>query len=458
MWYHLSINLLKRVIPVVLILMLPGFCPAQNNGTDKIRHVVLITIDGMRSEMVSDPQMPSPTLKMIARKGIYVKSMRSVAPASTYPNHTSIVTGALPVHHGIYYNTPFQGNIQDRGVTNWFADSIKSGTIWKAAKEAGLSTCSLFWPVSTNCKDIDINFPEFWSIYKVEDQVQYIKDYSTPAGIFEEVESNATGKLTTGNFNPSTRNREARTAYMATYIFGKYRPALTTIHLINTDYFQHATGINSEETKMAVVAVDYAINQIIEGLERYKMLDSTVVIVCGDHGFVDTHTQISPNVWLKEAGLLSADPDNWRARFHGSGVTMFLYLKEKSDLEAVTEVRKKLNSLPGEKRGLFRIVEKDELSKLGCSPDVVLAVEPVKGVSVGTAMDGKDVISKSGGKHGYLLPVDPTALIAYGPGIPEGKIIEDTISITDVAPFVARLLNLDFKAPDGKFRQDLMKK
>ncbi|GHT65170.1 alkaline phosphatase family protein [Bacteroidia bacterium] len=408
----------------------------------------------MRSEMVSDPQMPAPTIKQIAQDGIYVKKVNCVAPSSTYPSHTSIITGALPVRHGIYYNTRFNGN-GNYNPTNWYADSIRTQTIWGAAKKRGLTTASLLWPVSTHSKDIDINIPEYWSLEQGIDHVQYLRDHSTPAGIFDELEEQATGKLTSQNFNPYTRNREGRTGYMATYIMGKYRPNLMTIHFISTDYYQHKAGIHSNEVKMALSAVDYGINQVIEGLHRHQIADSTVVIVCGDHGFTDVSRLIAPNVWLAEAGLLTSDSLNWKAKFHGSGATMFLYLKEKNDKKTLRAVREKLQSLPDATRSLFRIVEQDELTRLGCSPDVSLAVEPILGVGVATNLTGADVVEQQSGKHGYLSPFDPTTLVAFGPGIPK-KIINE-INITDIAAFVTTLLGIPFDSPDGRLVEDMVR-
>ncbi len=436
---------------LIILLFCAGAVPVQAQEP-VAKYVVLITIDGMRPEMVSDPTMPSPTIKQIAADGIFVPRMTSVAPSSTYPNHTSLVTGARPARHGIYYNSPFMGNAP----TYWYADSIRTQTIWGAAKEHGLTTASLFWPVSTHSPAIDVNVPEYWTNEHGVDNLQFLRPHSSPAGIIDSLQKYATGYLTSRSFNARTRNREGRTAYMATYIFEQYRPHLTTIHFISTDSYQHATGTKSNETKMAVAAVDYGVNQVIEGLARAGMLDSTAVIVCGDHGFVNTTKVISPNVWLAQAGLMSPDdPADWRAKFHGAGVTMFLYLNNPSDGEAVALVRRKLASLPEATRALFRIVERDELEALGCDPRVELAVEPVVGVSVATNASGADVTERFGGKHGYLLPHDPTTLVASGPGVPQGVTVSP-ISVTDVAPFVMHLLGIDFEAPDGKLNPEMV--
>lgn len=423
---------------------------------EKAKHVILITIDGMRAEMVSDSIMPSPYLKMMKKEGIFVPRVKGIGPTATYPSHVTIVTGAKPVHHHIYYNEPFTSN-QAPTVSNWYADSIKTTTIWEVAKKNSLITASLFWPVSTNSKYIDYNVPEFWSVNPVPNQMDYIKPYCTPVGILEELENEATGKLNNTTFGAGSIDRDARTAYMANYILNKYKPNLMTIHLITTDYAQHATGMKSDRVSMAIASADNAVGLIIENLKRSGMMDSTAVIVCGDHGFTNAYQSIAPNCWLVQEQLLSEKTGgDWKACFHGSGATMFLYLKDKKDKKTLKQVQDKIASLPESTRKLFRVVEKEELAEIGCSPDVIFAIEPIKGVGVSPARTGKDVFEKFGGKHGYLSGIDPTTFVAYGCGV-EKKGVVNVINQIDIAPYVTYLLGLNFQFADGKLPLELLK-
>ena len=420
----------------------------------KAKHVVMITIDGLRLEMITDKEMPSPALKELAAAGTLAERVVSVAPAMTYPNHTALVTGARPIHHGIFYNAPFEGN-RKTGIANWYADSIKCPTIWGKAKEHGLITCSLFWPVSTHGKDIDYNVPEYWPIDKNVSLWELLRKSSTPAGILDEIERETIGRFSDKTYCAGHRNGDVRTAFMAVYLLDKYRPNLTTIHLWSTDHSQHQTGTESVDTKKSLAAVDYAIGEIVDGLERAGMLDSTVLVITGDHGFTDVNRSIAPNVWLVEAGLLTGEPDKWKARFYGAGSTAFLYLRDKNDRKTLDKVRAKLNSLPEEKHRLFRIVEKAELKEFGCSPDVEFALEPIVGVGVTSVATGEDIIIKKAGKHGYLLPRETTSAIIWGRGIASGKIVRE-MNITDIAPVIMKVLGIDFTAPDGVLRPGIL--
>lgn len=431
-------GILKISLPVLIYVSL--FSTAAF-AADKSKHVILITIDGMRSEMVTDSTMPSPNLKMMKRNGVFVKRIVGIAPSATYPSHTTIITGVKPAKHHIFYNTPFVGNTKNE-ISYWYADSIKSPTIWDIAQKNGLSVASLFWPVSVGAKSVKYNVPEFWSEKSVANQLDYIKPYCTPAGFLDELEKEATGDLTHENFEAGSMARESKTAAMVNYIMNRYKPNLMTVHLITTDYAQHATGTESYLVRAAVGGADHAVGLILENLRRKNLMDSTVVIVCGDHGFADSFRDIAPNVWLVQAGLLGEETESeWKACFHGSGATAFLYLKDADDVKSLNKVRKKLSSLPYSTRSLFRIVEKEELIAAGCDPRVVLAVEPVKGAGITMKRKGPDIIDKFGGKHGYISGIDPTVLLVYGRDITPNEI--DVMDQTDIASYVMKLLGVD---------------
>lgn len=53
----------------------------------------------------------------------------------------------------------------------------------------------------------------------------------------------------------------------------------------------------------AIAASDQVVSMVLEVIERTKTWDSTAVIVTGDHGNTEVHTQIRPNIWLMVAGL-----------------------------------------------------------------------------------------------------------------------------------------------------------
>lgn len=432
---------------LLIVACLAGVHSSAAQGPTK--RVILITIDGMSATMVDDADMPAPTLKMMKREGMYVPRVVGVPPTATYPSHTTIVTGALPSRHHIYYNSPFVAN-KDSVVSYWFADSIGVPTIWQVAKAAGLKTASLFWPTTTGARHIDYNVPEYWSVKPVANQLDFIKPFCTPTGLLDELETNAVGRLDHTTFWAGSINRDARTAYMANYILNRYHPDLMTIHLITTDYAQHATGKHSEETRRAVASVDNAVALILENLKITGQQDSTTVIVCGDHGFCDVTQAIAPNVWLVKAGLLSKEPGGkWKACFHRSGASMFLYLKDSTDTKTLRRVVRLIDALPDSTRALFEVVSRERITAMGGDPKVALALSPVAGVMTVANRVGADVKPMAGGSHGYLSGIDPTCLLVYSSAATRKGQVADSVRQVDLAPYVAHLLGLTHRFPDG---------
>ena len=431
---------LSRMVVLAAFLLLNGAALAQS--ANHPRYVILITIDGLRAEMVDDPLMPSPFLKMMSRDGLRIAHVTGIPPAATYPSHTTLVTGVVPAKHRVFYNRPFLWNKDTASISYWYADSIAVPTIWQRAHEAGMKTASLFWPVSTGSPYIDYNIPEFWSLDYSCDQMEYIKPSCTPLGILDELEQNACGKLDTITYQAGSLQRDGRTAAMANYLMNHYQPRLMTIHLITTDYSQHALGTHSQQLLQDMGSADHAVGTILENLRLTHRLDSTVVIVAGDHGFCDYSQILSPNVWLTRAGLLSEKPGGeWKACFYGGGNTSFLYMKKSHDSKTLRRVRRLLEGLPEEERALFRIVEKEELTEKGADPAVVLALEPVLGVAVTNNRTGAVVEQQRGGTHGFISGQDATTLIAYGAGIIPGQ--QQDIRQTDIAPWILRLLGIE---------------
>ena len=147
-------------------------------------------------------------------------------------------------------------------------------------------------------------------------------------------------------------------------------------------------------------------------------------------------------MWLTRAQLLSEQPGGeWKACFYAGGNTSFLYLRKGvRDTKTLRRIRRLLEALPERERSLFRIVERDELTAKGADPAVVLALEPVVGVSVTNNRTGDVVSPRRGGTHGFISGQDATTFIAYGAGIKPTT--GDTIRQTDIAPWILRLLGV----------------
>jgi len=445
-----------RRLLVVLISMLAGLLFGGDRPAD---HVILISIDGFRPEFYRDSDWPTPNLQEMATGGASADQVRGVFPSVTYPSHTTMITGARPRRHGIFYNAPFEQGGQT-GAWYWFEKEITTATLWDAVGSAGLTSASLSWPVSVGAP-ITFNVPEFWSLDRSVDPFDHLRDYVTPKGLLAELEEHAIGTLSQSTFGTYSFVRDIRQALAAAYLIETRKPNLLTLHLIKTDFTQHTQGRDGDEVRRAVGMVDTAIGLIRESTVRAGIADRTAIIVTGDHGFVDIHSTLNPNVWLVAAGLRgeSRDRDNWQASFHTTGASAFLILRDKNDRATVARVRQLIAELPEGRRKLFRVVEADELAAIG-APDVPLALTPIEGISLSGAVTETDLVATGrGGTHGYLpdFPNIMTGFIGYGAGFRKGREVM-RIDLEDIAPMVVHLLDLDMETPDGTLLPGLFAK
>jgi predicted AlkP superfamily pyrophosphatase or phosphodiesterase len=417
------------------------------------KHVVLISIDGFRPDFYLDKSWDAPNLQKLMQQGVYAKGVRSVFPSVTYPSHTTIITGAYPARHGVYYNVPRGAK---KGQWYWEESYIKVPTLWDAVKEAGLTSGSVMWPVTVGAP-INYNFPVRRADNdETSDQLSVTLPYVTPANLIDEIEKNETGKLGLADFNTSN-TIDVTIGKMASYIFKTYKPNLMAMHFVTVDHMEHAHGRDAKQVKKAVALVDSMIGVVLQTVKDAGLEKSTAIIITGDHGFVNSTNTFSPNVVLQQNGLFGKD--NGVASFQGAGGAAFLYVKDPKDLATIEKVKALLNALPAEQKKAFRIVDRAELDKIGANPEVALGLAMSKGYVANNDATGELTgEKKKGGNHGYYPDFDEinTGFIATGAGI--GKHNEITImGIKDIAPLVSKLLQLKFTAPDGVLIPGILK-
>ena len=79
--------------------------------------------------------------------GALVREMLPVYPSFTYPCHVSIMTGCYPEKHGIPHNEQVKAGVHP---VPWYISRklVQKKFFAEYAKERGLSTCLVNWPVS----------------------------------------------------------------------------------------------------------------------------------------------------------------------------------------------------------------------------------------------------------------------------------------------------------------------
>lgn len=411
------------------------------------KHVIFVSIDGFRPDFYLGSEWQTPNLHALMKDGAYAKGVNSVFPSMTYPSHTTIVTGVQPAKHGIYYNNIFTPD-GEKQEPYWQDSSIHVPTIWKAAKDKGMTVASLYWPVSANAP-VDYNIPDIGGL---GDQVR--EQYSLPKDFYAEVKKEVFGAA-----DKIDHGKNQNIAKIAAYIIKKSKPQLMTIHVFSVDGASHAVGRNGTQVQEAVADADTAVGIIIDALKGAGIWDSTVLLIGGDHGFYDVKHTISPNVWLREAGLINdLKTGDWKAQFNTVGGSAYLYLKDPSDQATANKVKDLLKAMPDSVKQYYRIISKEELNKGGYNPHVAFALTAEHDASFGNTSTGGAIKPGKGGAHGHFPDTKNihTGLVAHGPGIRKGAVIEE-MDLRDMTPIMVKLLGIPFPKVEGKIPEGLLK-
>lgn len=433
---------MKKLILIAIVLML-GIRPLH---AQQVEHVVMITVDGFRPDFYLDSSWHAVNIRKLMQDGAHAYGVNSVFPSMTYPSHTTIVTGVQPLKHGVYYNGMFEAN-GATGKIYWNDSAIKSPTIWEAAQKKGLKAASLLWPVSAGAPVL-YNIPDIGSLGENTREA-----YSKPAGFVETLKKEVFGGVKEIDYG-----KDHNVARIAAYVIQKDKPNLMTIHFFSVDHYEHMQGRQGDSVKMAVADADSSVGIIVDALKKAGIWNKTVIIVTGDHGFLNVTTTVNPNVWLVKAGLITdIKKGEWKAQFFSALGSSFLYLKDRNDKKTLEQIAGILAGLPEEEKKLFRIIGPDQLKDIGGNPEVEFALSGMDGASFGNATTGEVIRPGHGGTHGYFPDFREiqTGFVAYGPGIQKGREIP-VMNLRDIAPTIAKLLQLSLPSAEGKIPEGLL--
>lgn len=423
-------------------LFLSGCLPKGNPSDPR---VVLISIDGLRADIFLDPAANGfseddlPNLRRMAAEGAHIREVTTIFPSHTFPAHTSMVTGRLPFEHGITHNHPFD---PERNFEPWYwwADSLKTFTVFHLAQEKGLITASTPWPVSVN-GPFDYNVPE---IEPVGDEttptLDLVRRHDRPSMLIEYFA--LFSDLSSSEESTHGFQRDLNLHHIFKTVFKKTLPHLTGYHIIQTDDVQHAYGRRHEKVKEAFVFADSLVGSVMALITELNQWPTTTLIVTGDHGHVDHHTDVRLNALFEQERLLTIQNGSittWDVVAHPAGGSAFIRLKYPTDATVREKVVSIFDDVPW-----GRLVEPSELPPAlegyGETDFVLLAED---GYNFPGELQHPFLFQHAGGGHGGdpRNPELKTTLFATGRGVKKGAVL-DSSHTTQTAALIAKLLEL----------------
>lgn len=412
--------------------------------------LILISVDGLKPEYVLDADkydLEIPHLRKMLSDGAYATGVKGVLPTSTFPSHTTLITGVSPALHGIYHNRPFDPPARSSGERwDWLNEHIQVPTIWNAAADSGLRVAGVGWPASVGANDIHYNIPE----RVVGSTSEEVWGVVTP-GLIDQVGESAEACIRDGDIQIANRDWE-RTCYALEIIQNK-KPDLLGVHLAAGDAMQHRHGPFTPPAFEAFEEIDRMVGILTDAIRTVK--PGAIVAVASDHGFSEVSRVLRVDAAFEREGLISFDPRattyndsevvDWVALRLPSGGSAPVFLKDPEDDEAYKRVGGFLNDLAeNSEHGIASILDRTEIARLGGNPEADYWIDFEPGFTASQHLDGSLTASRDPrGTHGY----SPThkemdsALFITGDGVRAGLNL-DRIDMRNIAPTLAKALGL----------------
>lgn len=431
------------------------------SGANKDRHVILISLDGFPAYLWRDETIPLPHLRKLAAEGAVADAMTISNPAITWPNHTTLVTGVTPRRHGVLFNglVVRGGPGKPNKIEPWVDRSrlVFAPTVYDAAFKAGLTTAEIDWVAITNPGTITWSFPE------VFDPNSTLAREMIAAGTISPAEA----KLAGGG-KPNIVWRDEMWTRAAGFVIAKHQPNLLLFHPLTTDSTHHRFGPGSLASFTALALADRLVGDVVRAVDASGRRAQTTFLITTDHGFKKVDKYVYANVVLKQAGLLrAAGPtvSSCDAFVGPQGGIAFVYV---TDPARRAELVPKLKALFATAEGVAEVIDAATDAPAHGMPTPAenqgmgeLILYPKAGYAFSGAPAGDVVTGPAtnyGGTHGYSSrdPELDGIFIASGAGIKKGVTVRRVRNL-DVAPTIARLLDVPLPNVEGKVLEEILR-
>lgn len=408
-----------------------------------------------------------PNFKKIIENGSYVHHLLPSHPALTYCCHTTILTGKYVDGHGITNNARLTRGCKSSDVWFGMKEDVKAPTLLDYARDNGLTTCSLSWPVSAGA-DYTYNMPMIVPYHYSGDHPE---DY---------LYGNATDNLMDAYFWKYGRlmkghdaSLDAFTMALAPDIIRDFgQPDVMLVKMCDLDDVRHKYGVHNDEVKAQLLKHDNELGVLIESIKRYGDYENTNFIINGDHGQTDIEDILNMNKVLYDAGFIRKDADgnitDYDAYAHSAALTCFIELANPNDKEMELKVKAFLESLKDDPDIALRyVLDKDEMKKIyHLEGPFDFVIESKRNISFNFAsnMNVPSIWnSKIPGDHivgvathgGSPKREEHTLFIASGPSIKKGVVVEKA-NMVDEAVTMAKMIGFDMSGTDGVIIEDIL--
>jgi len=231
---------MRKWILLAIVLCWPISAPAQTTQPTRpipaIQHVLIISIDGLRPDLLL--RANTPVIHGLLDSACFSFWARTTAESVTLPSHASMLTGVVPIKHGIQWN----------------------------------SDLPLIHPV----------YPAFPTIFELAKQAGYTT--AMAAGKSKFINLARPGSLDWQFIPSKSTTEDSLVTDQAIAMIHDHQPDLLFVHLPSVDNVGHAKGWSSPEQMEAIAHADTCVGKILDPLTDEILRDSTFIVITSDHG------------------------------------------------------------------------------------------------------------------------------------------------------------------------------
>ena len=429
----------------------------------------ILSMDAMVREDVAY-MMQKPNFARIMAKRAEVDKVCTVYPSMTYPAHTAILTGCRPGKNGIYVNSkikPFKD-----AYVHWPLESrnVRVENLFAAAKRAGCTTASVFWPITACDPNIDHVINEYFFYLPDEDIVETFRRQGSDEVALQAVRENLPrfrkSKRAKGT-GPNLNNTMDDFIMGCTcWLLRNAKPDVLALHNCYIDSTRHYYGAFAPEVYKALDQMDVWLGEVLQAMEDAGCYEDVNFIILSDHGQMDFDRYTRLNVLLKEGGFIDIAPDgsvyDWRA-FCKGGMSAPVFLSDPNYEPLKKAVYEYLLELAKDPQwGIEQVFTVEETREMyGTYGTFSFMVEGDGHTTFTDDWHGEcsvpvEAIEGYRAKHGYRPEKGPQPIfLASGPAFKPGAVVANA-HVTDEAPTLAAVLGQTLPQADGRVLYELL--
>jgi len=263
-----------------------------------VKKLIVIDVVGL-TRKIFEKSKPSNISKIIENGTL--SSLIPCFPAVTCSVQASMLTGFYPTDHGIISNGYFDRNTMQVSFWEQFASMVEKPRVWDILKKMNpnMKTAVLFWQNSLFINSDIVITPK--PIHLDDKMIMWC--YSKPVNYYEEIAQKLGDFDLTSYWGPLSSIKSSKWILdAAKYTVERHSPDLLLVYLPHLDYAGQKYGPDSYEFQNRLMELDKMLGDFFEFIKNDNEYE---LILLSEYSFNSVNSSFSPNLLLRENGLLS---------------------------------------------------------------------------------------------------------------------------------------------------------